>query len=465
MGKPTRRTALSDRIPGGRDGRRMLIVTFVDRIGSGLWGATATLYFTFAAGLSTAEIGVLLAVSGAIGIAGPPLGGLLADRVRLRPLLISVQLVRAAASLALLTTTDLRLLLAIASVGSLGDRGAAVLTKLYATRVAGSERVRYQAISRTAMNVGWAVGGLAAAAALTGGTVTVYRWLLIGDALSFVASALFTLGCAEPPSASRIAAKSASTSASASASASASTSASASASAEPGESTPAECAPAPAEPEPEPASASVSEKTTAPNPWRDRRYLAYTASEAVLFLDDSVFKVGLPLWAVTATSTPHQLVPLLLVLNNLLVVLFQVPLARFGATSHTARTSLWPLAGAFLAGGAALAASTVGAPWFAAVTLVLAATAFTVAEMLHATISWELSVVLAPPTAQGAYLGVHGLAQAVQRSAGPLAVTAAIAAGPSAGSASARGSPRCAAPSATWYGTVVTERCQWSRLR
>ncbi|WP_432251522.1 MFS transporter [Streptomyces sp. HNM1019] len=421
MGKPTRRTALSDRIPGGRDGRRMLIVTFVDRIGSGLWGATATLYFTFAAGLSTAEIGVLLGVSGAIGIAGPPLGGLLADRVRLRPLLITVQLVRAAASLALLTTTDLRLLLAVASVGSLGDRAASVLTKLYATRVAGPERVRYQAFSRTAMNVGWAVGGLVAAAALTDGTVTVYRWLLIGDALSFVASALFTLGCAEPPSASRIAAQSAPPEP-----ASAET-ASASAAAHPASPEPASTEPASTETAPAPEKTTT---TAAPTPWRDRRYLAYTASEAVLFLDDSVFKVGLPLWAVTATSTPHQLVPLLLVLNNLLVVVFQVPFARFGATPHTARTSLWPLAGAFLVGGAALAASTVGAPWFAAVTLVLAATAFTVAEMLHATVSWELSVALAPPTAQGAYLGVHGLAQAVQRSAGPLAVTAAIAAGP-----------------------------------
>ncbi|MEV5779165.1 MFS transporter [Streptomyces antimycoticus] len=408
MGKPTWRTALSDRIPGGRDGRRMLTVTFVDRIGSGLWGATATLYFTYAAGLSTAEIGVLLAVSGSVGIAGPPLGGLLADRVPLRPLLITVQLVRAVASLALLTTTDLGLLLAITSVGSLGDRAASVLTKLYATRVAGPDRVRYQAISRTAMNVGWAVGGLAAAAALTGGTVTVYRWLLIGDALSFLASALFTLGCAEPPSAARIAVKSTP----------------APSEPTPGDTAPSDSAPAPSD------SAPAPEKTTAPTPWRDRRYLTYTASEAVLFLDDSVFKIGLPLWAVTATSAPHQLVPLLLVLNNVLVVLFQVPFARFGATPNTARTSLWPLAGAFLLGGAALAASAVGAPWFAAVTLVLAATAFTVAEMLHATISWELSVVLAPPTAQGAYLGVHGLAQAVQRSVGPLAVTAAIAAGP-----------------------------------
>ncbi|MFF5589077.1 hypothetical protein [Streptomyces hygroscopicus] len=87
-------------------------------------------------------------------------------------------------------------------------------------------------------------------------------------------------------------------------------------------------------------------------------------------------------------------------------------------------------------GAVALADSTTGPPWLAAVSLAavsqaLAATAFTVAEMLHATISWEPSVALAPPpNAQGAYLGVYGLAQAVQRSAGPLAVTAAIAAGP-----------------------------------
>ncbi|WKK23159.1 MFS transporter [Streptomyces olivoreticuli] len=380
------------RIPGGPDGRRMMAVTFVDKAGSGLWGATSALYFTFVAGLDTGEIGLLIGLSGAIGIAGPPLGGLLADRVPLRPLMVVVQAVRALASLALLTTTDLRLLLAVATVGSLGDRTSAVLTKLYATRVAGEDRSRYQAINRTVSNVGWAVGGLAAAGALTAGTTAVYRWLLVGDALSFVLAALLTLRCAEPPSYSRLGT-------------------------ETGTGTGAThgAAPAPA-------------GTT--NPWRDRRYLAYTASEAVLFLDDSVFKIGLPLWTVTATSAPHQAVPLLLVLNNVLVVCFQVPLARFGSTPRAARATLLPLAAVFLAGGAALAASTAGTPWLATAALTLAATAFTVAEMLHATVSWELSVALAPPTAQGAYLGVHGLAQAVQRSAGPLAMTGAIAAGP-----------------------------------
>ncbi|CAM5288999.1 MFS transporter [Streptomyces abikoensis] len=416
-------------IPGGPDGRRMLAVTFVDKTGSGLWAATAALYFTYVAGLGTAEIGLLLGVSGAAGIAGPPLGGLLADRVPLRPLLAGVQLLRAAASLALLTTSDLALLTGIAAAGSLGDRASSVLTKLYATRIAGPDRSRYQAVNRTVSNLGWAVGGLVAAAALTTGTTVTYRWLLTGDALSFAAIALLTLRCGEPPSPARVVATGS-----------------------PGAGT---------------AAPAAGEKTPAPgpSPWRDRRYLAYTATEAVLFLDDSVFSIGLALWAVTATTLPHGLVPLLLVLNNVLVVCFQVPFARFGSTPARARRTLLPLAAAFLAGGAALAASATGTCWLAATTLVLAAVAFTVAEMLHATVSWELSVALAPPTAQGAYLGVHGLAQAVQRSAGPLAVTGAIAAGPSAGSASAQDSPSYASPNEGSPETMTRPQCQCPALR
>lgn len=187
------------RIPGGRDGRRMLAVTLLDRIGSGLWASVSVLYFTYVSHLSAAQVGTLAAVSGAIGIAGAPLGGRLADRFSLTHVLIALQLLRALASFALLTTDHYGLLVAYSALGALGDRAANILTRLYATRVAGPDRVRYQAINRTASNAGWALGGLAAAAALTLGTTTAYRWLLTGDALSFVLVALLTLTCAEPP--------------------------------------------------------------------------------------------------------------------------------------------------------------------------------------------------------------------------------------------------------------------------
>lgn len=362
----------------------MLVIALVDRVGSGLWASVSVLYFTYVSGLSLAEVGTLAALSGAIGIAGAPLGGRLADRLPLTRVLIALQLLRALASFALLTTDDYALLLAVSAVGALGDHAANVLTKLYATRIAGPDRVRYQALSRTLANAGWALGGLAAAAALALGTTTAYRWLLAGDALSFVAAALLTLRCGEPPSPSRIVT----------------------------------------------GSRTGAKPQKPANPWRDRTYLAYVATDTVLFLDDAVFKIGLPLAIAHSTDVPHGLAPLLLVLNNVLVVALQVPLARFGTSSEAARRLLVPLSAAFALGGTTMALSAAGGTRTAVLLLTAAATAFTVAEMLHATISWELSVALAPDSAQGTYLGVHGLAQSAQRSIGPLAVTAAIAAGP-----------------------------------
>ncbi|GGY09068.1 MFS transporter [Streptomyces anandii] len=362
----------------------MLVIALVDRTGSGLWAAVSVLYFTYVSGLSVAQVGTLAALAGAVGIAGAPIGGRLADRLPLTRVLVALQLLRAVASLGLLTTHDYLLLLVLSALGGLGDRAASVLTKLYATRVAGSDRVRYQALSRTVANAGWALGGLGAAAALALGTTTAYRWLLLGDALSFLAAALLTLRCGEPPSPARTVAGSA--------------------------------APTPA--------------TRPATPWRDRTYLAYVATETVLFLDDAVFKVGLPLWIAHSANVPHGLAPLLMVLNNVMVVGLQVPLARFGATTAAARGLLLPLSAAFALGGVAMTLSATGGTPGAILLLTAAAALFTLAEMLHATVSWELSVALAPDSAQGAYLGVHGLAQSAQRSIGPLAVTAAIAAGP-----------------------------------
>ncbi|MFF3913843.1 MFS transporter [Streptomyces sp. NPDC001852] len=360
----------------------MLLITFIDRIGSGLWASVSVLYFTYVSGLSVTQIGTLAAVSGAVGIAGAPLGGRIADRFPLTRILIALQLLRALASFGLLTSDHYLPLLAISAVGSLGDRASSVLTKLYSARIARADRVRYQAVNRTCSNAGWALGGLAAAAALTVGTTTAYRWLLTGDALSFLAIALLTLTCAEPPSSSRVA-----------------------------------------------ATGTAPRDARPANPWRDRTYLGYVATDLVLFLDDSVFQVGLPLWIAHTAGVPHGLAPLLLVLNNVMVVAFQVPLARYGTTTAAARRLLVPLSAASAAGGVTMALSATGGTQ-AICLLTASAALFTLAEMLHAVVSWELSLALAPDAAQGAYLGVHGLAQSGQRSIGPLAVTAAIATGP-----------------------------------
>ncbi|MEU7700742.1 MFS transporter [Streptomyces sp. NPDC015492] len=382
----TTRTPFKERIPGGRDGRRMLVIGFIDKCGTGLWSTAMALYFTFVTGLDLGQVGLLIAASGAAGIAGAPLGGRLADRFPLVRVIICTQLLRAAALLALLTTDDFPLLVLFSAAGALPDRATNVLTKLYAARVAGPDRIRYQAINRTTSNIGWTLGGLGAAAALAVGSSTAFHLLLIGDALSYLVMAALTLRCAEPPSpaASRIAAAST---------------------------------------DPVPAAKP-------PTPWRDRGFLGFTAADSVFYLHDSILQVALPLWIVHATEAPVGLAPLLMVANSALVVLFQVPLSRLGSSTEAARRLLTPLAALFAVGTLALAVSALGGRNLAVAALLTAAVALTFAEMIHTIASWEISVALAPDDAQGAYLGVHGLAQSTQRFVGPLLMTGLVSAGP-----------------------------------
>ncbi|MDX3427643.1 MULTISPECIES: MFS transporter [unclassified Streptomyces] len=382
-------------VPGGRDGRLMLVIAVIDKIGTGLWTGAATLYFLYVAHLSVAQIGLLMGLSGILGIAGPPLAGRLADRFPVTRILLSTQLARGAALLALLTTDDYALLVLFSALGALPDRASSVLTKLFAARVAGPHRIRYQAIQRTAANIGWAVGAAGAAAALTVGTTASYQALLLANVASYVVIGALTLRCAEPQAPSRVVA---------------------------GQSSPGGTPRTPSGPSGVPAKAAT--------PWRDRRYLAFTGSEIWLFLDDSILQVGFPLWIVHATDAPVGLAPLVLVLNSVLVIALQVPLSRFGESRAAARRLLVPIGAALLTGAVALAASAGGGPWFATGAVVLAAVAFTLAEILHSIASWELSIALAPGEAQGAYLGVHGLAQSAQRSLGPVVVGIAVGVGP-----------------------------------
>lgn len=135
------------------------------------------------------------------------------------------------------------------ALGSLGDRAANVLTRLYATRVAGPDRVRYQAFHRTVANAGWALGGLAAAAALPP------RHQHALPLAPHRRRALLRRRRAPHPAL---------------------------------RGTPV------ALPHRRRLDGQAWPTTGPANPWSDRTYLADVATETVLFLHDTVFKVGLP---------------------------------------------------------------------------------------------------------------------------------------------------------------------------
>ncbi|WP_405921772.1 MFS transporter [Streptomyces sp. NBC_00122] len=381
------------RPPGGRDARIMLLAQLLDRAGTGVWAASSILYFTLVVGLDAGQLGLLVGAAGVAGIAGSPLAGHLADRFPVRSLLIGCHLLRLGTLCALLLVTRFDVLLLVVAVTYLGDRAAKTLEMLFATRVAGERRSTYQALSRSSANAGYALGAGLAAIGLAVGTRGAYQVLILANALSFLVAAALVWRTREPRGRGLVAAR-------------------------PGDAAPQAAGGEAAGPGPAGAAGR--------GPWRDRGYLRFALLDIPMNLDDSILGVGLPLWLVHHTTAPHALVPAFLVINTVLVVALQLRVSAKVQGPRQAAAAVAAYGLTTLACCVLLATATGGGIWTASAALLAAAVLATAAELMRSVSSWELAVSLAPREARASYLGVAGMAQSVQKSAGPLLLTGAV---------------------------------------
>ncbi|MFF1336956.1 MFS transporter [Streptomyces sp. NPDC058290] len=381
------------RPPGGRDARIMLFAQLLDRTGTGVWAASCVLFFTFVVGLDARQLGLLLGAAGVAGIAGSPLAGHLATRFPVRTLLIGSHLLRLGTVCVMLVITRFEVLLLVVAVTSLGERAAKMLEMLFATRAAGEQRATYQALSRSAANAGFALGAGIAAIGLAVGTREAYHVLILGNALSFLAAAALVWRTREQDGYG------------------------------PGHGSAQAAAGA--------GEAAAEGPTAAANPWRDRGYLRFVLLDIPMCLDDSILGVGLPLWLVDHTQAPHAVVPAFLFLNTVLVVVLQLTVSARVRRPRQAAGAVGLYGLATLACCTLLALTPEHGAWAASITLLAAAVLVTAAELIRSVTSWELAVSLAPQEARASYLGVAGMSQSIQKSAGPLLLTGAVmAAGP-----------------------------------
>ncbi|MGW0750338.1 MFS transporter [Streptomyces sp. NPDC002587] len=375
------------RPPGGRDARIMLLAQLLDRAGTGVWAASSVLYFTFVVGLDAGRLGLLVGAAGVAGIAGSPLAGHLADRFPVRSLLIGCHLLRLATLCVLLLVTRFDVLLLVVAVTYLGDRAAKTLEMLFATRVAGERRSTYQALSRSSANAGYALGAGLAAIGLAVGTRGAYQVLILANALSFLVAAALVWRTREPRGRGLVAAG-------------------------PGDGPP--------------DTAAEAAGAAGRSPWRDRGYLRFALLDIPMNLDDSILGIGLPLWLVHHTTAPHALVPAFLVVNTVLVVALQLRVSARVRGPRRASGAVAAYGATTLACCVLLATATGGGIWTASAALLAAAVLATAAELMRSVSSWELAVSLAPREARASYLGVAGMAQSVQKSAGPLLLTGVV---------------------------------------
>ena len=355
--------------------RRLLVATFADALGTGLFLPLSVIYLTRIVGMSPTQVGLGLTVAGLAAVAAVPVSGALVDKFDARWVVLACFALSALGFLAYVAVDSFASFVLVAFAVQLAARmERPAMAALVLGVTAGPERVVALAWQQSLRNAGYGLGGLLAGLALLGHGRGPFAAVLIGNAASYVVAGalLLRLPAVRPPRR------------------------------EPG--------------------SEVGYREVI----RDRAYLGLALLNVVVAMHDSLLLIGMPLWIVTRTSAPVALTGLLFALNTVLVVGLQVRTMRSitdsGGISRSYRTAALSLTLACIGFALAAGAAKVVSIAF----LVLALAALTRGEVENASGEWFLSVELAPAGLRGRYLSVFQTSIALQQAIGPALVTAAL---------------------------------------
>jgi MFS family permease len=347
--------------------RRVLAVNaLLDSAGTGLAAVVLPFYLLRVAGLPAAAFAVILTAGGIAELATAVPSGPLATRFGPWRYAIATRLGRAAGYAALAFCGSFGALLGLSiAIGVLRAGGNGLNQSLTAAVVDPDERGSTLAVTRAVRNLGYLAAGGLAAILLATGSDPLLRVALLLNALSFVAGALLLRRIRPPRGRVEVRPR---------------------------------------------MDFSVL---------RDVRFLGLIVAAAVFASTVRVLDVALPLIVLDRPGVPAALVAGAVLLNTVLVVVFQhrvatsiddVPAARRGLRRATV----------FLTGMAlVLAVLPAGPPAVVVAAVGIAALLLTLGEMTESPAWWTLAYEQAPPGRSTEYLAAFDLSYALLNIAGP----------------------------------------------
>ncbi|WP_329562847.1 MFS transporter [Kitasatospora sp. NBC_01266] len=146
--------------------RAMVLSSFVNRVGNGLFNTASVLYFTRVVHLPAGRIGLGLTIAGLIGLlAGVPAGEL-ADRRGPRAVLLLTLAVQTATMTAFLFVHGWAAFTAIATLDLLALSASNAARGALVARIGGERPAEFRAKLRTFVNIGVVLGTVGAAVAV-----------------------------------------------------------------------------------------------------------------------------------------------------------------------------------------------------------------------------------------------------------------------------------------------------------
>ncbi|MGW2183082.1 MFS transporter [Streptomyces sp. NPDC001732] len=357
-------------MPPAGQARTFSYAVLVDSLGTGLYVVLAPLFLTTQVGLSAGNVGIGLGTAGLVGLLAAVPVGKMADRRGARKTLLIMYGAQAVSAGAIPFVASLPTFTVVACIGALSAQGARSAQGVLIAEIGGQQRVRYRSQLTALSNVAVAIGSAFAGLVINADSRSVFVAALLLNALSFAAAAgiqlLTVSGTADPVGRRGL-------------------------------------------------------ENTARSVLRDFPYVMLTAVHGVLSISLQVISLGLPLWIYRTGAGPAWLASVVLTLNTVVIVLFQVRVSQ-SASSLPAAGRLLRNAGLLFLLGCSLPALTSHGR-FDALLLLGAALVITVGEMLATAGGFEVSMTLAPEGHRGQYQGFFNLGFGASKAVGPILVT------------------------------------------
>jgi MFS family permease len=376
MPRPNPGRALRSLVPKSRQQRVYLLVTLINLYGTGLIATAMTLYAIKVVHLTAERSGLALTIAGLVGLLAAMPIGRLADRRGPRDvfrLCLLLQAAAAASYVFLAHSFVSYMLVAIVDGSALSAASTANVALL--RRVGGDDATTFRSQASAVVNLGMSLGIATCGVAIELNTVTAYRALFLGNALSCL------IGIAVL---SRL-------------------------------------------PRYEPLPGAHEESPFAA--LRDRPFVGYAVLSGAMYMQYFVLALLLPVWVVYHTNTPRWTVSAFVIINTVMVVLFQV---RVGKTVQTLKQggAAFRRAGVLFLVSCSAMGLAAGLPgWGALLLLAGAAVLHTYGELWQSSGMFALDFGLAPLHAQGQYQGLVGMSNFAGQALSPLVLVGLVLSG------------------------------------
>jgi MFS family permease len=343
-------------VPSSREQRVYMLAVLINVYGTGLVFSALPLFAIRVAHMTAARAGLAMTLAGLVSLLSTMPIGRLADRRGPRDVYrVTLFVLGTAAAAYVFFAHSFVSFLIVTTADGLALTSSNTANVALIRRVGGSDATTFRSQATALFNLGMMLGIATAGVAIQLNTATAYRALFLGNALSCL------IGVAVLGRLPKY--------------------------------------------EPLPGAHKESPFTAL----RDKPFVVYTLVSGAMYMQYLVLGLLLPVWVVFHTSAPRWTVSAFVIINTIIVVLFQV---KVGKTVQTIRQggAAYRRSGAIFLVSVAAMGLAAGLPTWAAIVLLAAAViVHTYGELWFTSGMFALDFGLAPAHAQGQYQGLAGL--------------------------------------------------------